>query len=137
GYFGVTGDGWNSGSGFIPGSGNSASISDCKLNASSSATRSGNALTVNFVLSFAPNANIQRGIWVSGSDWNPSNNSGTTLGWQNMGTWNVPPIIFDPGGTTISPSGISATVSVRVVSAVSQWDFGTIDFEIASTLNTS
>ena len=81
----------NAGTGFVPGSitlgtAGTLSNSQCTLNAAaSSATVSGNDLTVNLSLTFSGTFSGTKNIYMA-----PVNNAGVFVYWQNKGTWTVP-----------------------------------------------
>jgi hypothetical protein len=73
--------------------------SQCSVNmGSSSATGSGNSLTLNLSITFNSSFAGTQNIWMKADD-----NGGQTSGWQFMGSWSVPPTVNQP------PSVISVT----------------------------
>ncbi len=103
----------NSGSGTLGpqtlGTSGTLQNSQCVLNVgSSTATGSGNNLTLNLALTFESGFTGAKNVWAD-----TASNAGLSMGWQSLGTW-TPGTASPPSATSVSPSsgsGISQTFS--------------------------
>ncbi len=103
----------NSGSGTLGpltvGTSGTLQNSQCVLNVgSSTATGSGNNLTLNLALTFESGFTGAKTIWAD-----TASNAGLSMGWQTLGTW-TPASATPPSATSVSPSsgsGVSQTFS--------------------------
>lgn len=84
-----------------------AGVVECGLLASSNASAAGGNLVVNFAVRFSPQFHGAKTIWARPDG----------VGWQNMGSWKIPPVMFGAGydSIRITTSGNTATFRIQVV----------------------
>jgi hypothetical protein len=75
--------------------------------AASSASVSGNSLTLNLSLVFSPTFAGTKGVYLYAQD-----NEGASSGWQQRGTWIVPTSGGPPSGVSVTPSSGGGTSQV-------------------------
>jgi hypothetical protein len=87
-----------------PGKATTLQNSQCSVNiATSTAVLSGNLLTLDLAMTFKPAYTGARNIYMYASDI-----GGGSSGWQQEGTWTVPPSAGVPGAVSVTPSSGSA-----------------------------
>jgi len=83
-----------------PGSATTLQNSQCSLNvAATTVTMSGNTLTLNLAMTFLPAYAGAKNIYMYAADV-----SGANSGWQQLGTWTVPPAAGVPTAVSTTPS---------------------------------
>jgi hypothetical protein len=89
----------------IPGAATTLQNSQCSLNvAATSVLMSGNTLTLNLAMTFAPDYAGAKNIYMYAADVSNSNS-----GWQTLGTWTVPSTAAVPTANSVSPSSGSGS----------------------------
>ncbi len=89
-----------------PGAATTLQNSQCSLNvAATSVVLSGNTLTLNLAMTFAPGYAGTKNVYMYAADV-----SGSNSGWQTMGTWTIPSTAAIPAANSATPnSGSGAT----------------------------
>lgn len=88
----------------VPGAQTALQNSQCSINmATSSASLSGNTLTLSIAMTFAQTYSGAKNVYLWGSDV-----SGANSGWQQLGTWTVPATDI-PATVSVTPSSGSGT----------------------------
>jgi len=115
-----------------PGTGASINNSQCTLNsASSSVASSGNNVTITVALGFSGAFAGTKGLWLVAND-----SSGTSSGFQNMGSW----MVAGPSAVSIGPnsgSGATQTFALSVSDTAGPAAITTAYFLVNATLSGS
>jgi hypothetical protein len=95
-----------------PGAATTLQNNQCSLNvASTSVVLSGNTLTLNLAMTFAPAYAGAKNIYMYAAD-----TSGSNSGWQTLGAWTVPSTAAVPTANSVAPnsgSGASQTFTLQ------------------------